>query len=255
MAKKIIEDTLTLRKTNILFALIKEYCDYGEVVGSKEIQEKYNFGFSPATIRNEISILRDMGYLIQPFTNATSKPTEKAFKMFVNQLMMGLQITTKQQKDLEKQLSEIQKKHVKLSKEIARLLAQSTGGLGFAVNSLDEAFEGTKSLIGSDFNNELSKDSSKDLKVSQILDFLDNLDSNKQFLLDSKQKNGQLQAYFSEDNPVVPLGKGYAMVASEIVLEDGERTVIGLITPIHMLANKKSLEAVKAINKLFNKKY
>lgn len=247
MAKKIIEDNLTKRQTNILFALIKEYCDFGEVVGSKEIQEKYNFGFSPATIRNEISILRDMGYLIQPFTNATSKPTEKAFKIFVNQLMLGLQITTKQQKDLEKQLSEIQKKHVKLSKEIARLLAQSTGGLGFAVNSIDEAFDGTKSLIESDF--------SKDLKVSQILDFLDNLDNNKQFLLDNKQKNGELQAYFSEDNPVVPLGKGYAMVASEIVLEDGERTVIGLITPIHMLANKKSLEAVKAINKLFNKKY
>jgi transcriptional regulator of heat shock response len=250
MSKKILEDTLTPRQTNILFALVKEYCDGGEVLGSKELQEKYNFQFSSATIRNEISILRQKGYLIQPFTNSASKPTEKSYKMFVNQLLLGLQVTTRHQKELEKQLLEIQNKHANLSKEIAKLLANTTGGLGFAVSENKEEYSGTKNLF-------LNGDGgvNKDTTVVQILDFLDNLEANKQVLLDAKTENNQLQTYFSEDNnPIIPLGKGYAMVATEVNLEDGGRTVIGVITPSHMLANKKNLEAINLLNKLLNKK-
>lgn len=248
MPKKIIDDNLTTRQTNILFALVKEYCDDGEMLGSKELQEKYSFQFSSATIRNEIAVLRDKKYLFQPFTNSASKPTEKAFKLFVNQLMIGLQVTSKQQKDLEKQLITIQAKHSKLSKEIAKLLAQSTGGLGFAVSNNDEAFAGTKSLLSLTNDPESSK-------VSQILDFLDNLEDSKQLLLDGNNQNGsELQTYFSDDNPIIPLGRGYAMVASEITLEDGNKTVIGLITHVHMLANKKSLETVQAVKDLLSKK-
>jgi transcriptional regulator of heat shock response len=248
MPKKILDDTLTTRQTNILFALVKEYCDDGEMLGSKELQEKYSFQFSSATIRNEIAALREKKYLIQPFTNSASKPTEKAFKLFVNQLMVGLQVTSRQQKDLEKQLITIQNKHTKLSKEIAKLLAQSTGGLGFAVSENDEAYAGTKSLLS------LSNDPESS-KVSQILDFLDNLEDSKQLLLDSNNQNGsELQTYFSDDNPIIPLGRGYAMVASEVTLEDGNKTVIGLITHVHMLANKKSLETVQAVKDLLNKK-
>jgi transcriptional regulator of heat shock response len=245
MPKKILDDTLTHRQTNILFALVKEYCDCGEVIGSKELQEKYHFGFSSATIRNEVSTLRDKGYLFQPFTNAASKPTEKAFKLFVNQLLIGLQVTTRQQKELEKQLDEIQSKHANLSKEISKLLAKTTGGLGFAVSDKTESYSGTKNLLTL---------SNEDTKVSQILDFLDNLDNTKSFLLDAKNgKEGEMQTYFSDDNPIIPLGRGFAMVSTEITLEDGERTVIGIITQSHLLANKKNLEALSGINKLLTK--
>jgi transcriptional regulator of heat shock response len=252
MPKKIMNDVLTPRQTNILFALVKEYCDCGEVIGSKELQEKYQFQFSSATIRNEVSTLRDKGYLIQPFTNAASKPTEKAYKLFVSQLLLGLQVTTRQQKELENQLNEIQLKHANLSKEIAKLLANTTGGLGFAVSDTKESYSGTKNLIMSNMINE-------ETKVVQILDFLDNLDSTKKALLDPKRdpNANQLQTYFSEDNnnnPIIPLGKGYAMVATEVTLEDGERTVIGVITPSHMMTNKKNLEAISMLNKLLNKK-
>jgi transcriptional regulator of heat shock response len=248
MPKKIIDDSITQRQTQILFSIVKEYCDTSNVVGSKELQEKYNFGFSSATIRNEVSTLRDKGYLSQPFTNSASKPTEKAFKVFVNQLLQGLQVTTSKHKDLEKQLFELQSKHANLSKDIAKLLAQSTGGLGFAVSSTDEGFSGTKSLI--------ANTNPEDTKVSQILDFLDNLDSTKQALLDGPtDQNNKIQAYFSgDDNPIVPLGKGYAMVTTEITLEDGGRSVIGVITPSHLLGNKKNLEVFKTLTNILNKK-
>ncbi len=248
MPKKIIDDTLSQRQTQILFSIVKEYCDTSNVVGSKELQEKYNFGFSSATIRNEIASLRDKGYLNQPFTNSASKPTEKAYKIFVNQLLLGLQVTTSKHKDMEKHLFDLQSKHANLSKEIAKLLAQSTGGLGFAVSHNDEAFSGTKSLI--------ANSNPEDTKVSQILDFLDNLDSTKNMLLNEKSENNlQIQTYFSgDDNPIVPLGKGYAMVTTEIVLEDGKRSVVGVITPSHLLGNKKNLEAFKTLTSLLNKK-
>ena len=243
---KIYDDSLSPRQTQILFAIVKEYCDSSVIVGSKELQEKYGFTFSSATIRNEVSTLRDKSYLIQPFTNAASKPTEKAFKLFVNQLLLGLQVTSSKQKDLEHHLIELQNKHTNLSKEIAKLLANTTGGLGFIVSDKDEAYSGTKSLV--------LNSNPEDTKVSQILDFLDNLENTKSALLNLNDNSSDITAYFSEDdNPVVPLGKGYAMVTTEITLDDGKKSIIGVITPSHLIANKKHFEAMKSIKDVFNK--
>ena len=47
----------------------------------------------------------------------------------------------------------------------------------------------------------------------------------------------------------MPLGKGYAMVTTEVVLEDGEKSVVGLITPVQLLAKKKNLQLLEALNK------
>jgi transcriptional regulator of heat shock response len=273
MPKKIIDISLSSRQTSILFALVKEYCDTSDMLGSKELQEKYNFKFSSATIRNEISTLRDKGYLYQPFTNSASRPTELAFKIFVNQILGSLQVTTKKQKDLDKQLETMQAKQAKLSKEIAKLLALNTGGIGFAVTKDDEAYSGTKNLFIDQRNKVENNDS-----ISHVLDFLDNLEENKKYLLSSNSSNsqansqtntkddrsllslnesfgssGEVVAYFNGDNPVLSLGGGYAMVATEIILENGEKSVIGMISPVHLLTKKKSLETVKAINKALNK--
>ncbi|MGL4758829.1 MAG: hypothetical protein ACRCXZ_05810 [Patescibacteria group bacterium] len=246
MRKKIIDDNLTSREMQILFAIVKEFCDTSNTVGSKELQEKYNFGFSSATIRNEISVLRDKGYLIQIFTNSASKPTEKAFKMFVNQLLAGLQVTTSKQKELEKQLLELHNKHSKLSKDIAKLLANTTGGLSFVVSEDEEAFSGTKSLV--------LNSNPDETKVSQILDFLDNLEDNKVSLLEKSSTDNEISTYFSEDKDlIVPLGKGYAMMTTEIEFEDGKKSIVGVITPSHLIANKKNLEAVKTLKNIFTK--
>ena len=51
----------------------------------------------------------------------------------------------------------------------------------------------------------------------------------------------------------MPLGKGYAMVTTEITLDDGKKSIIGVITPSHLIANKKHFEAMKSIKDVFNK--
>ena len=252
MPRKSISDPetqLTTRQKNLLFAVIKEYCDNNESVGSKELKEKYGFNFSSATIRNELVALRDLGYLFQPYTNASSKPTEKAFKLFVGQLILGLQVTSKQQRELQQQMVEMSKKEAKLSKEISRLLAVTTGGVGFVVNKDQENIAGIGNLLNAPGEG----------KVSEILNFLDNLDSYKGFLLEGGSASGtqnqisQIKTVFAGDNPILPLGRGYAMIATEVYMPGGEKSVIGLVTPIQFLANEKNLDLLNALNQMLGK--
>jgi transcriptional regulator of heat shock response len=248
------ETNLTQRQKTILFSIVKEYCDHGEILSSSELKAKYGFGFSAATIRNEMVVLRDLGYLFQPFTNSSSRPTELSFKMFINQLIVGLQVTNQQQNELRKQIQEMDRKHTNLSKEISRLLALTSGGVGFMVNQSSETVAGMGNLLHGKVE--------EDGKVSEILDFLDNLDKHKQLLLtDGVDKDGnlivsksgkKLKAIIGGENPILPLGKGFGMVSTEVILENGEKTVVGVITPLHLLGRKKNLELVEAISKLFS---
>lgn len=78
---------LTERQLNILRAIVKDYIETAEAVGSRTISKKYNLGFSAATIRNEMADLEDMGYLIQPHTSAGRIPTQKGYELYVDSLM------------------------------------------------------------------------------------------------------------------------------------------------------------------------
>jgi len=258
MSKKILpprESKLSPRQTSILFAIVKEYCNSGKSIGSKELQEKYGFECSSATIRNELVALRKSGFLYQPFTNSSSRPTEKAYKVFINQLILGLQTTHRQQQKLKQQILELEENQFKLNKELSRLLAGNTGGVGFAVDERSEDYAGVANLV-----NQPSEG-----RVVDILDFLDNLDNHKQHLLSSSKKNNDmqvkdsksnLQAYVGQENPILPLGKGYAMILAKIEHKGSQKSVVGLIAPPHLLARKKNLELVDAISKIFqpNKK-
>ncbi len=249
------EIEITSRQKMILFAVIKEYCDHGQSLGSKELKEKYGFDFSPATIRNELVKLREKGFLFQAFTNSSSRPSEKAFKMFINQLIGGIQVTQKQQHALKQQILELEKKQTNLSKEISRLLALNTGGVGFSIGQNSEVFSGISNLL----------EAPNEGKVSEILNFLDNLDSYKQQLLtsseeslealevDSLPKKSTIKAFIGKENPILPLGRGYAMVTTDVYFENSEKAVVGLITPVHLLAKKKNLELVEAISKVLGK--
>ena len=246
------ETNLTNRQNTLLFALVKEYCDSGETIGSKDLKQKYNFDFSSATIRNELSELRNKGYLYQPFTNASSKPTEKALKLFINQLMTGIQVTRRHQETLQDKILELQQKHVNLNKEINRLLAQTSGGVAFSIDGDNEMYSGVSNLLSSPGEG----------KIGEILEFLDNLDSYKNLLLETSNNNPKmeietqskinntvkesqrLKTYIGGENPILPLGKGYAMVTTKVEINKGEESVVGLITPIHLLAKKRNLELI-----------
>lgn len=75
------------RKVTILKAIIKTYLETGEPVGSRTISKYTDLKLSSATIRNEMSDLEEMGYIIQPHTSAGRIPSDKGYRFYVDQIM------------------------------------------------------------------------------------------------------------------------------------------------------------------------
>lgn len=75
------------RKLKILQAIINDYINTGEPVGSRTIAKKYDLGISSATIRNEMADLEDMGYIEQLHTSSGRRPSDKGYRLYVDKLM------------------------------------------------------------------------------------------------------------------------------------------------------------------------
>lgn len=82
---------LDARSRAVLWAIVQSYIDRLDPVGSRYITRRYEFGVSPATIRNIMADLEDMGFLRQPHTSAGRVPTDKGYRFYVEALMEGMQ--------------------------------------------------------------------------------------------------------------------------------------------------------------------
>jgi len=81
------------RRNKILAAVIETYIDSANQVSSRYVARNYNFGLSPATIRNEMAELEEMGYLTHPHTSAGRVPTDKGYRYYVDELMQVKKLT------------------------------------------------------------------------------------------------------------------------------------------------------------------
>ncbi len=79
--------SLDERKSKILEAIILDYISTAEPVGSRTISRKYDLSISPATIRNEMSDLEEMGYIEQPYTSAGRMPSDQGYRYYVDYIM------------------------------------------------------------------------------------------------------------------------------------------------------------------------
>ena len=84
---------LTYRARRILYATVTEYISTGEPVGSRKLSKRYGINLSPATIRNVLADLEDLGYVQQPHTSAGRVPTERGFRVFVDALVQMREVT------------------------------------------------------------------------------------------------------------------------------------------------------------------
>ena len=96
---------LSERKKKILAAVVDEYIQTAEPVGSKAIAEHAGLGCSSATIRNELSELVAMGYLDQPHTSAGRVPTPMGYRMYVNELMDRQRLSREESEDINRRLN------------------------------------------------------------------------------------------------------------------------------------------------------
>lgn len=84
---------LNERKIKILEAIINDYIETGEPIGSRTIAKKYDLGVSSATIRNEMSDLEDLGLIIQPHTSSGRVPSDKGYRLYVDKFMGQRELT------------------------------------------------------------------------------------------------------------------------------------------------------------------
>lgn len=83
---------LTERQKTLLLLIIRDYIDTAQPVGSKRLAEHYHLDLSSATIRNEMGLLTELGYLRQPHTSAGRVPTEEGYRYFVSEMMPNAEL-------------------------------------------------------------------------------------------------------------------------------------------------------------------
>ena len=116
---------LNERKRKVLWAVVQDYADTAEPVGSRTIAKKYNLGVSSATIRNEMQDLEDEGYLEQPHTSAGRIPSIKGYRFYVDWLMQPAPVSSEEKSMIDSMLLD----HVTKVDEIFRNMAKAVSSL------------------------------------------------------------------------------------------------------------------------------
>ena len=116
-------EEMSERKLKILHAIIQNYLETGEPVGSRTISKYTDLNLSSATIRNEMADLEEMGYIIQPHTSAGRIPSDKGYRLYVDMLMEEKE---QELNEMQEQMLDKADKMDQLLKQAARVLATNT---------------------------------------------------------------------------------------------------------------------------------
>jgi len=118
---------LTTRKLKILEAIISDYIITAEPIGSRTIAKKYALGISPATIRNEMSDLEDLGFISQPHSSAGRVPSEKGYRFYVDSMMQSRNLSSEETLFLQRMIIDNIYHIEQMMQETAKALAKLTG--------------------------------------------------------------------------------------------------------------------------------
>lgn len=114
------------RKQVVLYALVHDYILTAAPVGSSRLVQKYRLGISPATVRNEMSVLEEMGYVYQPHTSAGRIPTDEGYRFYVDSLKAQSGLTPAEERFIQQSYISLNKEMTDLMRKTSGLLAQLT---------------------------------------------------------------------------------------------------------------------------------
>lgn len=118
------------RKLKILQAIIRNYLETGEPVGSRTISKYTDLNLCSATIRNEMADLEELGYIVQPHTSAGRIPSDKGYRLYVDQMLAEkeekLDHAAQEVKEMHQMLLEKEDKMESILKQMAKMLAVNT---------------------------------------------------------------------------------------------------------------------------------
>jgi transcriptional regulator of heat shock response len=230
---------ITPRQAKILAAIVKENCDTGKPIASKDLVDKDYFDLSGATIRNEMQVLEKQGFIKQPHTSAGRVPTDIGFRYFVSELMERVKLSIKEQERLRTEVIKLQTFNAEIGRRLAKLLAENSEQASFAL------LPGEISTMG--LSNILDNPTLPPEDAKEIARFFDHIDEYAE----------QMKVDYAEGEPRAVIGKevklssksDYSMIVSGLKLPSGKRGVIGLIGPKAM-KYEKNMSLMEYIAKL-----
>lgn len=139
---------LSPRQTQILKAIVEEYISTAEPVASEQLEKKYSLDISPATIRNEMSLLTKQGYLRQPHTSAGRIPTSIALRFYVDHLMQEKHLSVAEEVSAKERVWDSRDDFDRLMRQVSLALAERTHNLSIAATDEgDIYYAGTANIL------------------------------------------------------------------------------------------------------------
>lgn len=117
---------LDSRKQEILKTVIDTYIHAAEPVGSESVAHRIRLGISPATIRNEMAVLEEIGYLSHPHTSAGRVPTDRGYRFYVDSMLEEEQLTPQERYRIRRRFVNLTEEIGRVPEEAARTLASVT---------------------------------------------------------------------------------------------------------------------------------
>lgn len=217
---------LTPRQINILKHIVEEYIDTAKPVGSETLDKKFNLGFSPATLRNEMAELIDQGYLKSPHTSAGRVPTPLALRYYVNNLMQTKDLSVTDEVKIKEKVWDYRKQFQRALREATKELAQTTKSLAVAADDAGDVFySGTANILDMPefFDIDLTRN------VLSLMDHFDYLDR----IFSRGDDASGIQILMGDD-----IGYDYlspcAVVFTKFGTEKNRQGVIGIVGPCRL---------------------
>jgi len=204
------------RQEKLFLKIVQEYIDSAEPVGSSLLASKYNFGVSAATIRNDMVDLENEGLIMHPYTSAGRIPTEKGYKLYLDNYLHKIKEINKRDKDKLNELNKEKDKEIKI-KNIAKEIAHLSGSA--VVVALDR-----NNVYYTGIANLLAQPDFADLPViyniSEVMDHLDEV---------------VLEIYDQVDKIEVKIGSEnyFDRSCASVLVRNGEQLIM-ILGPVRM---------------------
>lgn len=230
------------RKEAILDAVVREYTETGIPVGSVALIHKYEFPYSPATIRAEMAELERLGYLMHPHTSAGRIPTEWGYRFVVNMMEEEKALLAPESVVAKKRILSMHDRYERKLETASQVLSDLTSSIAFAGFPGEIFSHG----LGNLFSQPEFLEPGKVMKAAEIIDNLERL-------VDELPSDFDTQVYIGSESPI---GKsaGCSMVVSQFRTPYGVNGYLGVVGPMRM-SYPRALSAIKEIRKVLEEKH
>lgn len=221
-----MSETLTYRQTQILKAVVEEYLETAEAVGSDTLDKKYSLGVSSATIRNEMSVLTKSGFLKQIHTSAGRLPTPMAIKFYINQLMEEKQLSVADEVKAKEEVWDSRD-------NVEKLLAEAVHALSRHTNCLSVAALDNGKVWHSGYSHVFANPEFEDLRVlTNLFELLEQASRIQELFFGKFANESNVEVLFGEElgwPGFLPIG----IVATQFKLRD-KNAALGVIGPTRL---------------------